>query len=135
MHEGASGGRLHATEMLTPVVDRLLADSVLLRHLGDLRLVRLAQRRDHLLFSESALLHDFHISVGSHFSVSVGPNSPGKATKSGYTVMRSGSRFDSGSTSLRISAGIAHFMKLQCSRVAGYSGPAEFVCLSMQFAS
>jgi len=26
-------------------------------------------------------------------------------------------------------------MKLQCSRVAGYSGPAEFVCLSMQLAS
>lgn len=63
MHEGASGGRHHPTEMLTPVVDRLLADSVLLRHLGDLRLVRLAQRRDHLLFSESALLHDFHLSV------------------------------------------------------------------------
>ncbi|BCQ52323.1 hypothetical protein BLKGLAD_13850 [Burkholderia gladioli pv. gladioli] len=54
-----TAGVLNPAEMLAPVVDRLFADPVLLRHLGDRRLVRLAQDRDHLLFRKPALLHDF----------------------------------------------------------------------------
>ncbi|WP_442859605.1 hypothetical protein, partial [Burkholderia sp. 8Y] len=37
-----------------------------LRDIGNRRLVRLPQDRDHLLFGKPALLHDFLLSVGSH---------------------------------------------------------------------
>ncbi len=45
--------------MLPPVVNRPLADPVLLCYLRDRRFIRLAHDRDHLLFRESTLLHDF----------------------------------------------------------------------------
>jgi filamentous hemagglutinin len=58
--------RLQPAEMLSPVVNGLLADPVLLGNLRDRRLVRLAQDGSHLFLGEPAFLHDFLLSVGSH---------------------------------------------------------------------
>jgi len=53
-------------KMTTPVVDRLLADPVFSRDIGDRRLVGLSKNRHHLFFTESNFLHGLLAYRGSH---------------------------------------------------------------------
>lgn len=65
---------LQDSELLAQDVDRLLADLVLARRVGDRTAVGFAQDRNHLFFSESTLSHGLLAKGGSHslkFSVAV----------------------------------------------------------------
>jgi hypothetical protein len=65
---------LQRAEPLPPGVDRLIADAVLLGHLGDRPLVGLAEDGHHLLFRESGLLHGSLAASRAPFSqASAGP--------------------------------------------------------------
>src|SRR5690606_8759112 len=59
---------LELAEPLTPLVDRLVADPVLLGHFGDWCRVGLPQDLYHLLFGESGLLHGFLLCPSPDFS-------------------------------------------------------------------
>ena len=59
-------GRFQAANVLPPAVDRLAADTVLLRHVRDRLRVGLPEDRDPLLFCESGLLHGSLTSRGRH---------------------------------------------------------------------
>ena len=70
--------RLERAEMTTSVVDRLLADLVLLRDFDDRRFISLPQDRDHLFFGETDLLHGTPLSLREPFSQSsCGPKNLG----------------------------------------------------------
>lgn len=51
-------GRIQLAVALSPEIQRLLADTVLLGDLRDRRLVGLAENLDHLVFGESGLAHE-----------------------------------------------------------------------------
>ena len=59
-------GRFQAAKVLPPAVDRLAADTVLLRHVRDRFRVGLPEDRDHLFFGESGLLHGSLTFRGRH---------------------------------------------------------------------
>ncbi len=68
-------GWLQAPEVLTPAVDRLLANPVLLGRLGHRGPVGLAQNRDHLLVGASALSHRLFVVEEPSSQKSLGRNS------------------------------------------------------------
>ena len=57
---------LHLAELRAPTVQRLFADLVLARYLGDRSTVGLAQYRNHLFFGEPALSHGLLAGSGGH---------------------------------------------------------------------
>ncbi len=73
-------GGLQLAKALAPSVNGLLADLVLLRDFGDRATVGLPQDRNHLILSESTLLHGLPFSLREPFSqVTDGPEILGRS--------------------------------------------------------